>query len=122
MAFVEIKGEKVRLELPVSYSDLEDVRHAVQSDVEPHRILGGVLGLCWRGHSRPMVSRRKCATFAEYGGRVFDELRSRGITTRQLEAAAVVAQEMIVEALVSQEEVEEAKGFSEREKEGSSAA
>lgn len=108
---VKIGEETFDLVLPPSFAVRYDI--AIAGAGNQHRAFAAALGACWGNpKTRPRARYGSPFDVADYGGRVLDELVSRGIPPAEILAAGIVAYNLLGESAFAGAEVDEAaEGF-----------
>ena len=76
----------------------------------PTRACAAALGLSWGGLGRPKAKYESSYSVGQYGGEVFDELVSRGVSPAEIAAAGSVAFITICRSRPRADEVDKAEG------------
>lgn len=105
---VRVGQREVVLTLPKSMSVRYDV--AAYYSTNAQRALAAALGLCWGGLGRPKAKYEATYSVGSYGGEVFDELLSRGVSAQEIALAGSWAYVLIARSLPQANEVDRAEG------------
>lgn len=105
---VKVGNRDVILTLPKSMSVRYDV--AAYYNVNSTRALAAALGLCWGVIGRPKAKYEDSYSVGQYGGQVFDELLSKGVSAQEIALAGSWAYVMIARSLPQAGEVDRAEG------------
>lgn len=105
---VRVGQREVILTLPKSMSVRYDV--AAYYSVNSTRALAAALGLCWGALGKPKAKYEDSYSVGAYGGAVFDELLSKGVSAQEIAVAGSWAYVLIARSLPQANEVDRAEG------------
>lgn len=105
---VRVGQREVILTLPKSMSVRYDV--AAYYNTNSTRALAAALGLCWGVIGRPKAKYEDTFNVGVYGGAVFDELLSKGVSAQEIALAGSWAYVLIARSLPQAQEVDKAEG------------
>lgn len=105
---VKVGARDVVLTLPKSMSVRYDI--AAYYNTNSTRALAAALGLCWGALGKPKVKYEDSYSVGAYGGAVFDELLSRGVSAQEIALAGSWAYVLIARSLPQAGEVDRAEG------------
>ena len=105
---VKVGAREVVITLPKSLSVRFDVAAFYSST--PTRACAAALGLSWGGLGRPKAKYESTYSVGSYGGEVFDELVSRGVSPAEIAQAGTWCFVAICRSLPQAGEVDKAEG------------
>lgn len=121
MKTVTLGGQSVQLQAPASIQTAYDVVIAAGPKKNSQRAMNAALGLCWESDDKPSADFEESYNPLKYGGEVFDELVSRGLSPAEISAAASVAWDLVLDLIPDMEKVDAAEGNSESQEEPTSS-